>query len=171
MNLRIIGKVGSLACALIAASQYGSAAEAAASQTETPEQRAESYIDEARSTVRSVSLRLTSRAMACDSEEAHAGLTKIARVDGLMQGLVNIQPQFPPYMQAGVSRAISQLGVEAGRLRLEMADGYLAGDCVAQADRLYRFVIENFSSPVFSALRQRAQVGMIEVGRRTQNGQ
>ncbi len=99
----------------------------------------------------------------CDSAEASQSGLKIAGVDGLMQGLVNIQPRFPPYMQAGVARAISNLGVEAGKLRLEQADGFLAAGCNPQADNLYRFVLANFSSPSFEGLRQRAQVGIEDV--------
>lgn len=130
---------------------------------ETPESRAQSYIDEARATIAANVVRLKDRSIACGSTEAGEGDLKIASVDGLMQGLVNIQPRFPPYMQPGVSRAIANLGMEAGRLRLEQADGFLAAECDPQADRLYRFVLSSFSSPAFEGLRQRAQVGVDDV--------
>jgi serine protease Do len=132
----------------------------ASARAETPEARAESYVDDARGTIAAVNLRLKDRSIACDGPEAGESGFKIARVDGLMQGLVNIQTRFPPYMQAGVSRAIATLGMEAGRLRLEQADGFLAAGCNPQAATLYRFVLANFSSPVFEGLRQRAQVGV-----------
>ena len=135
---------------------------------ETPESRAQSYIDDARATIAANNARLKDRSIACDSTEAGEGGLKIARVDGLMQGLVNIQPRFPPYMQAGVSRAIANLGAEAGRLRLEQADGFLAAGCKPQADRLYRFVLSSFSAPAFEGLRQRAQVGIDDVRARGQ---
>ena len=130
---------------------------------ETPESRAQSYIDDARATIAANNVRLRDQSISCDSTEAADGGSKIARVDGLMQGLVNIQPRFPPYMQAGVARAIANLGTEAGRLRLEQADGFLAAGCSLQANTLYRFVLSNFSSPAFEGLRQRAQVGVDDV--------
>ena len=130
---------------------------------ETPESRAQAYIQEARSEIAISNQQLANKTLSCTSIGPSGDDLKIAKVDGLMQGLVNSQGKFPPYMQAGLSRAIGSLGLEAGKLRLEMADGYLAAGCLPQADRLYRFVLANFSSPNFNGLRQRAQIGIDDV--------
>ena len=85
---------------------------------ETPEERAQTYIDEARSTISTTTARLVSKSITCDSVEAFEGQLKIASVDGFMQGLVNTQPRFASYMQSNVMRAIRNLGLEAGTLIL-----------------------------------------------------
>lgn len=166
-----MAKVSGMSAALLAAmgtAVAGSAypadmAKAAATRRETPESRAQSYISEARSKIIEIGKGLQDKKITCYSEMAFEGSINIASVDGLMQGLVTNESRFPPYMQAGLARAISMLGMEAGKLRLELADTFLSANCVSQADQLYRFVLSNFSNPTFAGLRQRAQVGIDDV--------
>lgn len=60
-------------------------------------------------------------------------------------------------------RRYEELSTVQLAIQLEIADAYLAGGCLADADKLYRDVLIDFTSARHAAARQRAQIGIDDV--------
>jgi hypothetical protein len=58
---------------------------------------------------------------------------------------------------------LKNTALSAASLRLDVADLALKSKCFDIADENYRYVVKNYSSDLFSGLRQRAQIGIDDV--------
>ena len=67
-----------------------------------------------------------------------------------------------PAQLAKDRRSLDEQAFFAG-IFLEVADSALQHSCLDVADKLYRFVISAYTQPVFSAYRQRAEIGVQDV--------
>lgn len=101
----------------------------------------------------------------CSAASMSTASDEVARIRGYTSGTyANGQnPQSVGIVQdmyADRAMQMSQLHIP---VQLDLADAYLEGECLDQADRLYRQIITTYVGASFEGYRQRAQNGVDDV--------